>query len=133
MDSSSTQKELLTCIPEIFFCGLTGVIMEDPVSDSDGHNYERAAITKYIQENGNAPTGKTMGIDELHSNSELQKKIKAWYNNPFLYIKKAIKESIHDNPESETVNLKMYGNIKFSEDDHRDNYQGEIQVQIQFR
>ena len=42
-------------IPRAFLCPITLEIMTDPVIASDGHTYERDAITKWIRSKGKSP------------------------------------------------------------------------------
>jgi hypothetical protein len=42
-------------IPEEFHCPITHEIMKDPVMTSDGHSYERTAITDWFQQIQNSP------------------------------------------------------------------------------
>lgn len=131
VNSSSTQKEksILVILPDHFLCPLTRGIMEDPVDDPDGNSYDRAAITVYLQKYGKGPTGKTMGIDELRPNSDLQKEIKAWKKNPNLDTQKL---NTFYNRETETVKLSVDIKFNYPEDDYlqRDSYQGQMQMQI---
>jgi len=38
-----------------FFCPITHELMTDPVTDPDGHSYERSAIENWIKEKGCSP------------------------------------------------------------------------------
>ena len=43
-------------IPRNFLCPIVATLMRDPVSAADGHSYERAAITKWLKDNGTSPS-----------------------------------------------------------------------------
>ena len=43
-------------IPRNFLCPIAATLMRDPVSAADGHSYERAAITKWLKDNGSSPS-----------------------------------------------------------------------------
>ena len=38
-------------VPEDFYCPITGDLMKDPVSEPEGHTYERDAIMKWLSKN----------------------------------------------------------------------------------
>lgn len=38
--------------PDTFYCTLTGQIMENPVTDPEGYNYEQSEIVNYLNKNG---------------------------------------------------------------------------------
>ena len=63
-------------VPEDFYCPITGELMKDPVSEPDGHTYERNAIEKWIMDKGTSPmTRKYIGTDDLKPNLTLKKSI----------------------------------------------------------
>ena len=40
-------------VPNEFYCPITGDLMKDPVSEPEGHTYERDAIMKWLSKNTN--------------------------------------------------------------------------------
>ena len=42
-------------VPDDFYCPITGDLMSDPVSEPDGHTYERSAIIKWLSKNNTSP------------------------------------------------------------------------------
>ena len=42
-------------VPEDFYCPITGDLMKDPVSEPEGHTYERDAIMKWLSKNNTSP------------------------------------------------------------------------------
>mmetsp|Transcript_7650 Transcript_7650/g.11583 ORF Transcript_7650/g.11583 Transcript_7650/m.11583 type:complete len:292 (+) Transcript_7650:46-921(+) len=63
-------------VPKEFKCPLTHKIMEDPVMTSDGVNYDRHAITKWLSFRGSCPlTGKQLTVEQLNPNYSLKKAI----------------------------------------------------------
>ena len=65
-------------VPEDFYCPITGELMKDPVSEPDGHTYERNAIEKWIMDKGTSPmTRKYIGTDDLKPNLTLKKSIES--------------------------------------------------------
>ncbi len=54
-------------------CPITLVVMNDPVIASDGHTYERSAITKWIREHGKSPqTNQFMRVKDLVPNRAIR-------------------------------------------------------------
>ena len=65
-------------VPEDFYCPITGELMKDPVSEPDGHTYERNAIEKWIMDKGTSPmTRKNIGTSDLKPNLTLKKSIES--------------------------------------------------------
>jgi hypothetical protein len=65
-------------VPEDFYCPITGELMKDPVSEPDGHTYERNAIEKWIMDKGTSPmTRKNIGTSDLKPNITLKKSIES--------------------------------------------------------
>ena len=59
-------------------CPITQEVMRDPVLAPDTHNYEREAITRYLQTNPISPmTRQPMDADQLIANRELRLEIEA--------------------------------------------------------
>ena len=57
-------------------CPITCELFCDPVTGQDGHTYERAAITAWLQKNGTSPmTRESMTIDSLRPNHTVKKMI----------------------------------------------------------
>jgi hypothetical protein len=60
-------------IPEEFLCPITTALMTDPVLGSDGHSYERSAITEWLTHHQTSPiTRETMTIANLKPNYALK-------------------------------------------------------------
>ena len=60
-------------IPEEFLCPITTALMIDPVLGSDGHTYERSAITEWLAHHQTSPiTRETMTIAGLKPNYALK-------------------------------------------------------------
>ncbi|XP_070566354.1 scavenger receptor cysteine-rich domain-containing protein DMBT1-like isoform X2 [Ptychodera flava] len=63
-------------IPEKLLCPITKTLMIDPVKCSDGHTYEKQAITDWLQEKGTSPVTKQVVFDvNLIPDTELEKEI----------------------------------------------------------
>jgi hypothetical protein len=68
-------------MPTSFFCPILGIVFTDPVMASDGHTYERSAITEWIERRGggNSPmTRERLRIDDLRPNFALRTTISEW-------------------------------------------------------
>lgn len=60
--------------PESFSCPITGEVMHDPVTCSDGFSYERAAITEWLCDHATSPcTGSILSNKKLIPNITLRK------------------------------------------------------------
>lgn len=60
-------------VPEEFLCPITAALMTDPVLGTDGHTYERAAITEWLTHHQTSPiTRETMTIAGLKPNYSLK-------------------------------------------------------------
>ena len=60
-------------VPDDFYCPITGDLMKDPVSEPDGHTYERNAIEKWIMDKGTSPmTRKNIKVSDLKPNLTLK-------------------------------------------------------------
>jgi len=60
-------------VPEEFLCPITTVLMTDPVLGTDGHSYERTAITEWLTHHQTSPiTRETMTIAGLKPNYTLK-------------------------------------------------------------
>jgi len=58
--------------PEAFVCPITKEIMRDPVVDSDGVSYERAAVEAWVREHGTSPvTRRPLSLSDLRPNRAL--------------------------------------------------------------
>jgi len=70
--------------PASFACPLTLQVMEDPVRDKCGHNFERKAITEWLQQHDSCcpisrkPLDGTTGNDDLVPNHALAERIEKW-------------------------------------------------------
>ena len=63
-------------VPDDFYCPITGELMDDPVSDNEGHTYERSAITKWLSKNNTSPmTRNGLYMNNLKPNISLKKSI----------------------------------------------------------
>lgn len=64
-------------IPMEYMCPITNDVMRDPVIDSEGHTYERAAIVQWLQTNPRSPiTRKPMTVQDLKPNRALAEAIR---------------------------------------------------------
>eukprot|EP00041_Stephanoeca_diplocostata_P030351 m.917454 g.917454 ORF g.917454 m.917454 type:complete len:644 (-) comp23738_c0_seq66:1804-3735(-) len=67
-----------------FLCPITGEIMTDPVSTSDGYSYERSAILKWFEKNDTSPiTGAPLAQKLLTDNHALRESIDEWQRRKF--------------------------------------------------
>lgn len=58
---------------EAYFCPITCQLMVDPVIDSDGNSYERAAIEEWLSRTGMSPiTRNAMSVADLVANRALK-------------------------------------------------------------
>jgi hypothetical protein len=65
--------------PEEFFCPITLELMRDPVFATDGHSYERAAITEWLLSHARSPkTGAPLENPMLIPNHVLRGQLIAW-------------------------------------------------------
>lgn len=46
-------------VPNEFYCPITGELMNDPVTEPDGHTYERKAIMKWLSKNKTSPMSRS--------------------------------------------------------------------------
>ncbi len=66
-------------IPSEFMCPISMDLMTDPVIGSDGHTYERSAITEWLQTNTVSPlTRQYMSITNIQPNFALRNAIERW-------------------------------------------------------
>jgi uncharacterized protein YegL len=66
-------------IPREFLCPITMDLMIDPVIGSDGHTYDRAAITEWFLTKNTSPlTNKPMSKKDLQPNYALRNAIERW-------------------------------------------------------
>ncbi|GAX83009.1 hypothetical protein CEUSTIGMA_g10436.t1 [Chlamydomonas eustigma] len=66
-------------VPELFLCAITRDIMRDPVNASDGHTYERSAITQWMQKEMSSPMTKLpLQSPVLYPNHNLRSAIIDW-------------------------------------------------------
>lgn len=60
-------------IPKSFFCPITSMVMRDPVVDTEGNSYERAAIEEWLSRNATSPvTRQPLTKDQLKPNRALK-------------------------------------------------------------
>lgn len=65
--------------PEEYICPITQELMRDPVIGTDGHTYERQAITQALQLNPQSPmTREPMTAQQLKQNYALRSAIERW-------------------------------------------------------
>ncbi len=71
-------------INDSFYCPITYTVMLDPVIGSDGHTYERSAITQWLQNSGTSPiTKQPMSLSNLVPNIALRDTISSFLSaNP---------------------------------------------------
>ena len=63
-------------VPNEFYCPITGELMKDPVTEPEGHTYEREAIMKWFEKSNTSPmTRKSLCEADLFSNIPLRKTI----------------------------------------------------------
>merc|ERR1711907_547281 len=63
-------------VPDSFLCPITCCVMEDPVTLSDGHTYEKAAINRWLSDHNTSPlTGATLGNKMFVPNHALRNAI----------------------------------------------------------
>ncbi len=56
-------------VPNDFYCPITGELMKDPVTDQEGHTYERSAIMKWLSKSNTSPlTRKPLIEKDLYTN-----------------------------------------------------------------
>jgi uncharacterized protein YegL len=65
-------------IPEDFYCPITGQLMVDPVSDPEGHTYERLSIEEWLQQKLISPMTRTsLTVSQLIPNIAMRKIIES--------------------------------------------------------
>ena len=63
-------------VPNDFYCPITGELMKDPVTDQEGHTYERIAIMKWLSKSNTSPlTRKPLIEKDLYTNIPFKKTI----------------------------------------------------------
>ena len=63
-------------VPNDFYCPITGELMKDPVTDQEGHTYERSAIMKWLSKSNTSPlTRKPLIEKDLYTNIPFKKTI----------------------------------------------------------
>lgn len=63
-------------VPDSFICSITCCVMEEPVTLSDGHTYEKAAITRWLSNHDTSPlTGAVLGNKMFVPNHALRNAI----------------------------------------------------------
>jgi Mg-chelatase subunit ChlD len=71
-------------IPDEFICPITMNVMVDPVVGTDGHTYERTAITEWLLQSGlnqSPMTREPMTVDQLRPNYALRTSIEKWHQD----------------------------------------------------
>ena len=80
--SAPSRSQSLAELEDALCCPITLDIMEDPVVASDGHTYERAAITEWIQNRGTSPvTQQSLSIRALVPNLAMKHQIEMYRTN----------------------------------------------------
>jgi hypothetical protein len=70
-------------IPQDYLCPITQEIMEDPVIASDGHTYERKAISEWLDQNEVSPmTNEALESSQLFANISMKRMIREWKETP---------------------------------------------------
>ena len=65
-------------VPNEFYCPITGDLMKDPVSEPDGHTYERDAIMTWLSKSKTSPlTRKALDMREMKDNVSMKKSIES--------------------------------------------------------
>ena len=65
--------------PEEFVCPITQDVMDNPVITPYGHNFEKVAISHWVEERGNCPlTRQGLDIEQLDENRVLKSLITQW-------------------------------------------------------
>lgn len=65
-------------VPDDFYCPITGELMKEPVSDTEGFSYEKSAILQWLQTNHTSPlTRNTLHPSDLTNNLSLKKSIES--------------------------------------------------------
>jgi hypothetical protein len=73
-------------IPAEFRCSITGLIMVDPVSTSDGHVYERESIEEWLKDHNTSPlTGKNLEHKKLVPNLFARNTIQKYLGNSIVF------------------------------------------------
>eukprot|EP01010_Urceolus_cornutus_P005075 NODE_858_length_1275_cov_203.683524_g653_i0.p1 GENE.NODE_858_length_1275_cov_203.683524_g653_i0~~NODE_858_length_1275_cov_203.683524_g653_i0.p1 ORF type:complete len:366 (-),score=65.93 NODE_858_length_1275_cov_203.683524_g653_i0:91-1188(-) len=66
-------------VPIYFRCPLSGKLMEDPVVDTQGHNYEKKNISEWLQRRSDCRVGgEVLHVSELRENVALRQCIDDW-------------------------------------------------------
>ena len=65
-------------VPHEFYCPITGELMKDPVSEPDGHTYERDAIMKWLYKSNTSPLTRNALVEsDLKPNISMKKSIES--------------------------------------------------------
>lgn len=74
-------------VPDEFMCPITTSIMLDPVLASDGHTYERSAITEWLRVHATSPmTREPMNVQGLRPNHSLKSMIQRFNAIPAVTV-----------------------------------------------
>ena len=77
--SNPNTDEVKVKVPDQMLCPLTLEIMETPVLTRWGHNFEKDALLRWLQNHGICPlTRNSMSISDIVVNRVLRDQIKAW-------------------------------------------------------
>jgi Mg-chelatase subunit ChlD len=73
VDTAAPTTNNATNPPASMVCPITHQLMQDPVSDRDGHTYEANAIAAWVRERGTSPMTRTpLSLDDLVPNRALR-------------------------------------------------------------
>jgi Mg-chelatase subunit ChlD len=65
-------------VPNEFYCPITGDLMRDPVSEPEGHTYERNAIMTWLSKSKTSPmTRKGLDMSDMKDNVSMKKSIES--------------------------------------------------------
>ena len=69
---------MTTFVPPDFYCPISGELMKDPVSDPEGHSYERKYIMEWLSGQKTSPmTRSYLDKNQLTDNPSLKKSIES--------------------------------------------------------
>ena len=78
----SDRVQHISMLEDVLCCPITLDIMDHPVVAADGHTYERAAITQWIERNGKSPvTQQPLAVETLVPNLSMKHQIEIYRQN----------------------------------------------------
>ena len=77
---SINNNNVVVVVPDKFICPLTLELYKDPVTDRNGHTFEKSAIMKWLQKGGgNCPlTRRPLKLSDLVPDSNLKYQVDSW-------------------------------------------------------